>query len=99
MFVKKLFPNTQSVSVWGGENGSYDQSTGLSSTPQYWKVFISIKSTTGNTLTSVQKSNLVSSLSPYKVASITPVIVDAEVSYIILNVTIQYDKNDRKIRV
>ena len=93
VFVKRLFPNTQSVSVWGGENGSYDQSTGVSSTPQYGKVFISIKSTTGNTLTSVQKSNLVSSLSPYKVASITPVIVDAEVSYIILNVTIQYDKN------
>ena len=93
VYVKKLFPNTQSVSVWGGENGSYDESTGVSSTPQYGKVFISIKSTTGNSLTSVQKSNLVSSLSSYKVASITPVIVDAEITYIILNVTAQYDKN------
>jgi len=93
VFVKKLFPNAQSVAVWGGENGSYDVTTGVSSTPQYGKVFISIRSTTGNSLTSVQKSNLVSALSPYKVASISPVIVDAETTYIILGVTIQYDKN------
>ena len=93
IFVKKLFPNTQSVAVWGGEDGSYDVTTGVSSTPQYGKVFISIRTTTGNNLTSIQKSNLVSSLSPYKVASISPVIVDAEITYIILGVTIQYDKN------
>ena len=68
----------QAVSVWGGEDGSYDTSTGVSSTPEYGKVFISIKSTTGNSLTDVQKSNLVAGLSPYKVGSITPVIVDAE---------------------
>ena len=93
VYVKKLFPNAQSVAIWGGENGSFDTSTGVSSTPQYGKVFISIRSTTGNSLTSVQKSNLVAALSPYKVASITPVIVDAEVSFIILGITIQYDKN------
>ena len=30
-YTKKLFPNTQAVSVWGGEDGSYDTSTGVSS--------------------------------------------------------------------
>jgi len=93
VFVKKLFPNTQAVSVWGGEDGSFDPSLGVVATPEYGKVFISVKSTTGENLTSVQKSNLVSALAPFKVASITPVIVDSETTFIILNVTSQYNKN------
>jgi hypothetical protein len=75
-YTKKLFANTQAVSVWGGEDGSYDTSTGVSSNPEYGKVFISIKSTTGENLTTVQKSNLVAAFAPFKVASITPVVVD-----------------------
>ena len=39
----------------GGEDGSYDTSTGVSSTPEYGKVFISVKSTTGLDLTTSQK--------------------------------------------
>ena len=90
-FVRRLFPNTQAVSVFGGEDGSYDTSTGVSSIPEYGKVFISIKSTTGNNLTLVQKNDLVTALAPFKVSSITPVIVDAETTFLILNTTIQYD--------
>ena len=93
VYVRKLFTNTLAVSVWGGEDGSYDTSTGVSSTPEYGKVFISIKSTTGQNLTSVQKSNLIAALSPYKVASITPVIVDTETTNIILKSNIQYDSS------
>ena len=93
VFVKRLFPTTQAVSVWGGEDGSYDSSTGVSSTPEYGKVFISIKSTTGVDLTSVQKTNLVTALAPYKVASITPVVVDAETTSLILGITIMYDSS------
>ena len=92
-YAKKLFPNTQAVSVWGGEDGSYDTSTGVSSNPEYGKVFISIKSTTGSNLTSVQKSNLVAAFKPFKVASITPVIVDPETTFIILNITFNYDSS------
>ena len=90
-YTKKLFANTQAVSVWGGEDGSYDTSTGVSSNPEYGKVFISIKSTTGENLTTVQKSNLVAAFAPYKVASVTPVIVDPETTFLILNVTFNYD--------
>ena len=93
VYVKRLFPTTQSVSVWGGEDGSYDSSTGVSSTPEYGKVFISIKSTTGVDLTSAQKTNLEIALAPYKVASITPVVVDAETTSIILGITIMYDSS------
>ena len=91
VYVKKLFPTTKSVSVWGGEDGRYDTSTGVSETPEFGKVFISIKSTTGVDLTSVQKTNLESALAPYKVASITPVVVDAETTSLILGITIMYD--------
>ena len=91
VYAKKLFPNTQAVSVWGGEDGSFDTSTGVSSTPEYGKVFISIKSTTGLNLTDAQKEQLVNDFSKYKVASITPVIVDADTTFIILGVTFNYD--------
>ena len=90
-YARKLFPNTQAVSVWGGEDGRFDTSTGVSSNPEYGKVFISIKSTTGEDLTTEQKSNLVTAFAPYKVASVTPVIVDPETIAIILNTNFQYD--------
>ena len=78
LYARKLFPNTQAVSVWGGEDGSYNTSSGVSSVAEYGKVFISIKSTTGENLTTTQKDQLVKDFEPYKVASITPVVVDPE---------------------
>jgi len=91
VYAKKLFPNTQAVSVFGGEDGSFDPSLGVSSVPEYGKVFISIKSTTGLNLSAAQKSQLVNDFAKFKVASITPVIVDPETTFIILNVTFNYD--------
>jgi hypothetical protein len=93
VYVKKLFANTQAVSVWGGEDGSFDPATGVSSTPEYGKVFISVKSTTGVDLTVTQKDNLVKGLAPFKVASVTPVIVDADTTEIILGVTFMFDSS------
>ena len=51
VYAKKLYPNAQSVQVFGGESGSFDSSLGAVSTPEYGKVFISIISTTGLDLT------------------------------------------------
>ena len=93
VYAKKLFPNTQAVSVWGGEDGSYDVSTGVSSTPEYGKVFISIKNNTGQNLSTTQKNQLVKDFAPFKVASVTPVIVDADTTFLILGVSFQYDSN------
>ena len=91
VLVKRLFAQTQAVSVFGGEDGSFDPSLGVSSTPEYGKVFISVKSTTGANLTTTQKNQLVNDLSQYTVASITPVIVDPETTFIRLNITYNYD--------
>ena len=93
LYARKLFPNTQTVSVWGGEDGSYNTSSGVSATAEYGKVFISIKSTTGENLTITQKDQLVKDLEPYKVASITPVVVDPETTFLILGITYSYDSN------
>ena len=92
-YVKQLFPNTQAVSVWGGENGSYNSSTGVSDIAEYGKVFISVKSTTGLNLNEVQKAQLVTDLASYTVASITPVVVDPETLNLILNVNFKYDSS------
>ena len=91
VYAKKLFPNTQSVSVFGGESGSFDSSLGVVSTAEYGKVFISIKSTTGLELTSAEKTQLIKDYAPYTVASTTPVIVDPLVTYLILNVTFKFN--------
>ena len=92
-YVKQLFANTQAVSVWGGEAGSYNGVTGVSEVAEYGKVFISVKSTTGLNLNEVQKSQLVTDLAPFTVASITPVVVDPEVLNIILTINFKYDSN------
>jgi hypothetical protein len=93
LYARKLFANTSTVSVWGGEDGSYNTSSGVSATAEYGKVFISIKSTTGQNLTTTQKDQLIKDLEPYKVASITPVVVDPETTYLILNITFNYDSS------
>ena len=92
-YAKKLFTNTESVQVWGGENGSYDSSLGVVSTASYGRVYISIKSTTGNNLTSSEKDQLVTDLAPYTVASITPIVVDPDTTYIILNTTFKFNSS------
>ena len=92
-FVKQYYPNTQAVSIFGGENGSFDDTVGVVSTPEYGKVFISVKSTTGNNLTDSEKTTLVNDLAPFTVASITPVIVDPETVFLILDVNAQFNSS------
>ena len=92
-FVRQYYPNTQAVSIFGGENGSFDNTLGVVSTPEYGKVFISVKSTTGNNLTDAEKTRLVNDLAPFTVASITPVIVDPETLFIILDVNAQFNSS------
>ena len=91
--VKGLYNDTKSLQVWGGESGSYDTSLGVVDTKEYGKVFISIKSTTGQMLTKIEKDEIVAGLATYKVAGITPVVVDPETTSLILNTTFKYDSS------
>ena len=92
VYAKKLYPAAQSVSVFGGESGSYDTSLGAISTAEYGKVFISIKATTGVNLTTAEKTQLVTDLAPYTVASTVPVIIDPQTTKLILSGTFKYNK-------
>ena len=66
---------------------------GVVSTQEFGKVFISIKSTTGNFIPQAEKERLVQDLSPFTVASITPVIVDPETIFLVLDVSARFNSN------
>jgi len=93
VFVQKLYPNATAVQVFGGENGSFDSSLGVVATAEYGKVFISVRNNLGTNLTNAEKTNLVSGLGKFTVASITPVIVDPDFLYIFLTANFKFDSN------
>jgi len=82
--VKSIYPNALSVSAWGGEDDE---------TPRYGIVKIGIKAASGSTLTNQTKADIVNDLKKYNVASVTPMIVDPEITSILLSSTIKYDAN------
>jgi len=84
VLVKSLYANAQSVQVYGGEDAA---------TPDYGKVYVSIKAKSGSNLTEVTKTSLVQSLKSFAVASVTPVIIDPETTFIILETTFKYDSS------
>ena len=84
VLVKSLYANAQSVQVYGGEDAA---------TPDYGKVYISIKAKSGSNLTEITKVSLVQSLKSFAVASVTPVIIDPETTFIILETTFKYDSS------
>jgi hypothetical protein len=82
VLVKSLYANAQSVQVYGGEDAAV---------PDYGKVYISIKAKSGSNLTEVTKVSLAASLKSFAVASVTPVIIDPETTFIILETTFKYN--------
>jgi len=80
--VKSLYANAQSVQVYGGEDAEV---------PDYGKVYISIKAKSGSNLTVATKESLVQSLKSYAVASVRPVIIDPETTYITLVTNFKYN--------
>ena len=84
VLVKTLYANAQSVQVYGGEDAA---------TPDYGKVYISVKAKSGSSLTVATKESLVASLKKYAVASVTPVIIDPETTYITLVVNFKYNSD------
>ena len=81
--VQSLYPNALSVSAWGGED---------SETPIYGTVVIAIKAASGSTLTTATKQSIVTQLKKYNVASVRPVIVDPETTFILITSNVKYDE-------
>lgn len=80
----KIYPETESISVFGGEELI---------PPQYGKVFISIKPRTGEFLPNLVKENIKRDLKKYAVAGIVPEILDLKYLYIEVTSKIYYNSN------
>ena len=82
--IPKIYPETQSVSVFGGEDLT---------PPQYGKVFITIKPFYGPFVPNSIKDNLKNKLRKYSVAGIVPEILDLKYLYIEYDSTVYYNTN------
>jgi len=82
VLVKSLYANAQSVQVYGGEDAD---------PVAFGKVYISIRAKSGSNLTVSTKESLVKSLKSFAVASVTPVIIDPETTF--LNITTKFKYN------
>ena len=80
----KIYPETESISVFGGEDLV---------PPQYGKVFISIKPRNGDFLPNLIKDNIKLKLKKYAVAGIVPEILDLKYLYIETASKVYYNTN------
>lgn len=80
----KIYPETESISVFGGEELV---------PPQYGKVFISIKPRFGDFLPNLMKENIKLKLKKYAVAGIVPEILDLKYLYLEIDSKVYYNSN------
>ena len=82
--VPKIYPEVQSISVYGGEDLV---------PPQFGKVFIAIKPLFGDFVPNSIKDNIVQELKRYSVAGILPEIVDLKYLFIEYDTSAYYNSN------
>lgn len=82
VIMSKIYDNVESVVAYGGDE-LYP--------PVYGKVYIAIKTKTGSKLNDATKISLAKQLRSYAMASIEPVVTDAESIYVFPKVFITYD--------
>ena len=80
----KIYPEAESISVYGGEDLV---------PPQYGKVFISIKPRTGDFVSNAIKENIKRDLKKYSVAGIVPQILDLKYLFVETNSNVYYNVN------
>lgn len=79
-----IFPNVESVSAYGGEELP---------TPEYGKVFISVKPKNGNFLSEATKKIIKTELKNYSIAGIKPELIDLKYLYIEIASDVYYNKS------
>ena len=80
----KIYPETESISVFGGEDLV---------PPQFGKVFISIKPRNGDFVPNLIKQNIKRDLKKYAVAGIVPEILDLKYLFIETNSKVYFNTN------
>ena len=86
--IRKIYPSVADIYVYGGEELAI---------PEYGRVFVVIKPSTGETLSNTTKNYIIESLNEYRVASLQIVIQDPEILYLEIITAVYYnDKNTLK---
>jgi hypothetical protein len=82
--IKKEFPQTESINVWGGEN----------TTPaEYGRVYICVKPKDSDALSQTSKDFILNNiLSGKRITTITPKLVDPEYTQIGLDIVVRYNE-------
>jgi len=94
--VQQIYPNTESVSVVGGEEVD---------PPQFGTVFITIKPKNGEFVSDFDKSKILSDLKNYSLTGINQKIVDLKILYVELDSAVYYNSskveeiNDLRTRI
>lgn len=78
----KIYPDTESVSVIGGEEMT---------PPQFGKVFVSIKPKNGTFVSDFNKQLIENNLKQYTVAGIEPKIIDLQILYVEIESSVYYN--------
>ena len=86
--IRQIYPAIDDIYVYGGEELAI---------PEYGRVFVVIKPSTGESLSNTTKNYIIESLSEYRVASLQVVIQDPEILYLeVVTVAYYNDKNTLK---
>ena len=80
--IKKIYPNTESVSVIGGEELD---------PPEFGTVVISIKPKNGDLISDFTKNQILSKLKQYTISGINQKIVDLKILYVELDSNVYYN--------
>ena len=80
--IKEIYPNTESVSVVGGEELD---------PPQFGNVLISIKPVNGTEVSDFDKKNILEGLKQYTIAGINQQLVDLKILFVELDSYVYYD--------
>jgi len=80
--IQQIYPNTESVSVVGGEELS---------PPQFGKVLISIKPKNGDFISDFDKETILSKLKQYSLTGINQEIIDLKILYVEIDSSIYYN--------
>lgn len=86
--VRNLYPAVSDIIVFGGEEQD---------PPAYGKVFIAVKPEDAARLTSVTKEEIRGKLKNYRVAAITPELIDPSILYVEVNSRIFFDSSKTEL--
>lgn len=83
VLTRRIFPAVEDIYVYGGETLRI---------PEYGRVYVVIKPTTGDTLSNITKEYIKRSLNPYRVASLDIVIRDPDILNVEVDTLVYFDE-------